>query len=80
MRQVRAASGPVARALAEMAAAPLRPRLVSVEVGAAYLAVSAKTLRRWIADGRLDVVRLGRRVLVEVAALDALVDRAKLDA
>ncbi len=80
VRQVRAATAPVARALAESAAAPLRPRLVSIEDGGRYLGVSAKTLRRWVADGRLATVRLGRRVLVELAALDHLVEAAKRDA
>ena len=78
--EVRGATGRDPRALADLAAAPLRPRLLQVEDGARYLAVSTKTLRRWIAEGRVPVVRLAgfRRPLVEVAALDALVDGAKL--
>ena len=80
--QARAATGPDPRALAVSAAAPLLPRLLQVEAAASYLGVSAKTVRRWIAAGRLAPVRLAgfRRPLLDRLDLDLLVERAKAEA
>lgn len=50
-------------------------RLISVAEAADALAVSTKTVRRYIAAGDLDAVRLGRRTIrVRVDSLDRLID------
>ncbi|MDA8310251.1 MAG: excisionase family DNA-binding protein [Actinomycetota bacterium] len=51
-----------------------RPLAVSRSEAARRLGVGIGTLDRLIRDGRLFVVRAGDRVLVPVAALDALLD------
>ncbi|GAB3015450.1 hypothetical protein GCM10011376_05980 [Nocardioides flavus (ex Wang et al. 2016)] len=53
-----------------------KPRqLVTIREAAAILAVSTKTVRRYIAAGDLDAVRLGRRTIrVRVTSLDDLID------
>ena len=43
--------------------ATLSRRLVSLADAADALAVSTRTVRRYIADGQLDAVRLGRKTL-----------------
>lgn len=55
--------------------APIPRRLVSLTEAAELLAVSPKTVRRYIAAGDLDAVRLGRRTIrVRVDALDRMID------
>jgi excisionase family DNA binding protein len=50
-------------------------RLISLVEAADALAVSTKTVRRYIAAGELDAVRLGRRTIrVRVDSLDRLID------
>lgn len=50
-------------------------RLISLTEAADALAVSTKTVRRYIAAGELDAVRLGRRTIrVKVESLDRLID------
>jgi excisionase family DNA binding protein len=50
-------------------------RLISLTEAADALAVSTKTVRRYIAAGELDAVRLGRRTIrVRVDSLDRLID------
>lgn len=53
-----------------------KPRqLVTLREAAEILAVSVKTIRRYIAAGDLDAVRLGRRTIrVRVDSLDELID------
>jgi excisionase family DNA binding protein len=54
-------------------AVPAR-RFASVEVAADYADVSTRTIRRYIADGRLTGYRVGPRLVkVDLADLDALV-------
>ena len=54
---------------------PAARRLVSLPEAAEILAVSVKTVRRYIAAGDLDAVRLGRRTTrVPVDSLDQLID------
>ena len=50
-------------------------RLVDVTASGRLLGVSRWTVRELIAKGQLEHVRLGRRVLVSVRALEALVRR-----
>lgn len=50
-------------------------RLISLADAAEALGVSSKTVRRYIAAGDLDAVRLGRRTIrVRVDSLDRLID------
>jgi excisionase family DNA binding protein len=49
-------------------------RLFSIERAAQYLGVSPRTVRTWMAGGRLPIVRLGRRVLVDQHCLDELIE------
>ena len=48
-------------------------RLLSVDQSAVYLGLRPRTIRRWIAMGRLPVTRLGRRVLLDKVLLDGLI-------
>ena len=50
-------------------------RLVPLAQAAEILAVSTKTVRRYIAAGDLDAVRLGRRTIrVRVASIDRMIE------
>lgn len=50
-------------------------RLVSLPEAAEILAVSPKTVRRYIAAGDLDAVRLGRRTIrIKTESLDRLIE------
>ncbi len=50
-------------------------KLVSLTDAADILAVSTKTVRRYIADGHLDAVRLGRKTIrVKVESIDRFID------
>lgn len=51
--------------------------LLGVKEAGAAIGLSPWTIRKMIRESRLDAVRLGRRVLVEPAALRRLVERAK---
>ena len=51
--------------------------LESIQGSAAYLKVGTSTLRRWIAEGRLPVVRLGRRVLIRRESLENLIQESE---
>ena len=51
----------------------LTRRLVSLAEAADALAVSTRTVRRYIADGQLDAVRLGRKTLrIKLDSLGAI--------
>ena len=50
-------------------------RLVSLADAADALAVSTRTVRRYIADGQIDAVRLGRRTLrIKIDSLERFID------
>lgn len=50
-------------------------RLVKLRDAADFLAVSPKTVRRYIAAGDLDAVRLGRRTIrITAESLDKFID------
>lgn len=56
-------------------AAPITRKLVSLTDAADALAVSTRTVRRYIADGQLDAVRLGRKTLrIKVDSVERLID------
>lgn len=49
------------------------PELMSLQEAADYCDVSYRSIRRWIADGRINAVRVGPRLLkVAPADLDAI--------
>ena len=48
-------------------------RLLDVTEAAALLNVSKVAIRKWSADGRIPVTRLGRRVLFDPRALDRFI-------
>lgn len=48
-----------------------RPEMISLNEAAARLGVNYRTIRRWIAAGRIDAVRVGPRLLkIDAAQLD----------
>ena len=56
-------------------AATITRRLVSLADAADALAVSTRTVRRYIADGQLDAVRLGRKTLrIKVDSIERFID------
>jgi excisionase family DNA binding protein len=56
-------------------AATITRRLVSLKDAAEALAVSTRTVRRYIADGQLDAVRLGRKTLrIKVESVERFID------
>ena len=50
---------------------PAKAQLLTIDQAAGRLAVSAKTIRRMIEDGRLKAVRMGRAVRVSEASIAA---------
>jgi len=53
---------------------------IGVKEAAERLGVSHWAVRRWIKSGKLRAVRLGRRVLIEPAELERLVEQGKTGA
>lgn len=51
---------------------------VSIKEAAAALGVSPWTVRKYVRLGRMRPVRIGRRVLIEPAELQRLIDRGRL--
>lgn len=55
--------------------ATITRRLVSIGDAADALAVSTRTVRRYIADGHLEAVRLGRKTLrIKVDSIERFID------
>jgi excisionase family DNA binding protein len=56
-------------------AATITRKLVSLADAADALAVSTRTVRRYIADGQLEAVRLGRKTLrIKVDSIERFID------
>ncbi len=56
-------------------AATITRKLVSLVDAADALAVSTRTVRRYIAEGQLDAVRLGRKTLrIKVESIERFID------
>lgn len=55
--------------------ATISRRLVSIGDAADALAVSTRTVRRYISDGQLEAVRLGRKTLrIKVDSIERFID------
>jgi excisionase family DNA binding protein len=54
---------------------PIPPYYVSLREGAEVYGVHAKTLRRWIAEGKVPGYRIGGQIRVKLSDLDALVEQ-----
>lgn len=48
-------------------------RLLSIDQAAQYWGISARMVRTWVTAGRVQIVRLGRRVLLDKERLDELI-------
>ena len=57
--------------------APIEPLAYSVTAAARALDVSPESIRRAIARGELEASRLGRRVIISRAALEAVLARTR---
>lgn len=56
-------------------------RLISLAEAAETLGVSTKTVRRYVAAGDLDAVRLGRRTIrVKTESIDSLIEAHSINA
>lgn len=53
---------------------PIRPRLLTVKQAAVYLGRSKHAVQHMVAQGRIPVVRDGRRVLLDVRELDRWIE------
>ncbi len=51
--------------------------LMSVDDAARYLGLQPSTLRRWIYERRISVIKLGRRVLIKESVLEDLIQRGE---
>ena len=61
--------------------APKPRQLVTLCEAAEILAVSVKTVRRYIAAGELDAVRLGRRTIrIKAESIERLIDAHPINA
>jgi excisionase family DNA binding protein len=50
-----------------------RPQLIGIQEAADLYGVHYRTIRRWIAEGRIDAIRVGPRLLkVSVGDVDSL--------
>jgi len=54
-------------------------RTMSVKDAAAQLGLTHWTLRKYIRQGRLPAVRIGRRLLIEPAALERLITNGRTE-
>jgi excisionase family DNA binding protein len=71
-------TGRAPRSLARQSSA--LPRFLTLRQAASYLAVSAGTVRGWVASGTLPTVRLpggGKLLWIERAALDRLIEASR---
>ena len=55
----------------------IRPRLLTVEQAAVHLGRTEEAVRHLIASGRLRVVKIDRRVQVDMQDLDRLIEASK---
>ena len=63
--------------LGQDGATGVRPRLFTVEQAAAYLGRTEEAMQHMIAGGKIETVRIDRRVFVDVRDLDRLIESSK---
>jgi len=51
--------------------------LVDVKEAARLVSLSPWTIRKYISQGKLKIIRIGRRVLIEPAELERLIERGR---
>jgi excisionase family DNA binding protein len=51
--------------------------LLSCEKAAELLGISPWTVRKWLRDNKLRAIRLGRRVLIELAEIERLIEEGR---
>jgi excisionase family DNA binding protein len=54
-----------------------RPRLLDLKGSAAYLSSTVTCIRRLVWDKRIAHIRLGKKIMIDRADLDAFVDQQK---
>ena len=57
---------------------PIPPLAVGINDAAAALNISHWTVRKFIRQGRLTAVRIGRRVLIQPAELERLIKQGRI--
>mgnify|MGYP001492306754 CR=1 FL=1 len=58
----------------------ISPMLLTVAQAANALGLSRWTIIKWIADGRIGSVKLGKRRMLEVSAIQALIEKSRISA
>ena len=57
--------------------AAIRPRLLSVEQGAAYIGRTKEAVQHMVSDGKIPTVRADRRIFIDVQDLDSWIEEHK---
>ena len=60
-----------------MSTEQVKPLLVDVRSASALLSLGQSTVRRMVAERRLDSIRIGRRVLLPVSAIEDLIGKSR---
>jgi len=55
----------------------LKDGLLTVKEAATLLKISERTIRRWVASGRLDYTKVGRRIYTTLESLELLSNRPR---
>jgi hypothetical protein len=63
--------------LAQEGAGSVKPRLLTVEQAATYLGRTEEAMQHMIAGGKLQTVRIDRRVFLDIRDLDRLIEDNK---
>ena len=66
--------------LTQEGAVGVRPRLLTVEQAATYLGRTEEAMQHMIASGKIQTVRIDRRVFIDVRDLDRLIEDSKTNA
>jgi len=61
-------------------AAAVAPRLLGVSAAAAYMGATEWAVRKLQWERKIPYIRIGRRVLFDIADLNAFIDRSKVAA
>ncbi len=66
--------------LAQDSTAPLKPRLLTLDQAAVYMGRSEEAMQHMVANGKVQTVRIDRRVFVDVRDLEKLIQANKASA